>query len=892
MADELNQYAIENATVTVMRTSDSLMVAFTRTKSDGSFDFKNLRPDKYDIFISFPDYLGYAMDLELNPKENVKLDTVYLIKNSQLLNEVTIVDGSKIKFKGDTIQFLADSFKVGESANVEDLLKKLSGIKVNAKGEITAFGQKVEKVYVDGEEFFGSDPTIATRNIQAKAVDKVQVFDKTSTMEELTGISDGEKFKAINLTLKEEYKKGYFGKATAGVGLDPLYYDGSLMLQGYTAKSKISAYGISSNTGTVGLDFDDYGKYMNSFAGSVNFDGNMMSMTVSSDDDFNWDGRYNGEGLPKSLAGGASFSTKLAKDKVRINTNYGYSDIQLKKNVTNASTNFIPGSGFVQDDNEYTNNKIIKHSGLVKVEADIDSFTTLLWNSSASKKKTDNFNEVHTRQNDLSDNPITAINRALTSKNEGNSVNSELTMTRKFKKKRRLFILNGSVNYSEDEGNNHLNSENDYYTLNQFQTINQLVGKSSNTLSYKAKATYNEPLGKNWAGQVNVYTNNSKSLSRKIANEYDESTQQYSIFVDSLSNDFDYRINANGGGASVNYKGEKFDFRIGSDVDYSTTIRKNKIDSSSIIDNALRWLPSANYTYKFSRTSRISVNYNGSTRQPSINQLQPVRDNSNPTILIKGNPDLKQSYTQSLNMYYNLWKALSDVSLWTYANFSNTFNAIVSNTIIDDARRSITTYTNVNGGYNGSVGINYNKRLGKNIEGGLGVDGNVNNQISFVDGFRTAVLSTSISPSIDFRYEMEEKFYLSIDFTPSFSNSSGGLVANAGKYYSQSIGSNFRYKITKFLEVNSDVNWEYQGAQSSFSQKFSQVLWNANALWTVDKAKNLLIQFSVRDILNQNKGYVRNVGSFSTSERHYDTIQRYGLLSVIYNIKSNSKVKG
>ena len=117
--------------------------------------------------------------------------------------------------------------------SVEDLLKKLSGLQVNSKGEITAFGEKVEKVFVDGEEFFGDDPTIATRNIQAKAIDKVQVFDKTSQMEELTGIADGEKFKAINLTLKEEYKKGYFGKVSAGVGKDPTYYDESLLLQAY-----------------------------------------------------------------------------------------------------------------------------------------------------------------------------------------------------------------------------------------------------------------------------------------------------------------------------------------------------------------------------------------------------------------------------------------------------------------------------------------------------------------------------------------------------------------------------------------------------------------------------------------------------------------------------------
>lgn len=892
VADELNGYAIQNATVTIMRTSDSLLVNYSRTKTDGSFSIKSLIPGHYDLFISYPDYLGYATDIELEPGKDFLLDTVYLIKNSQLLKEITIVDGSKIKFKGDTIQFLADSFRVGENANVEDLLKKLSGIKVNSKGEITAFGEKVEKVFVDGEEFFGSDPTIATRNIQAKAVDKVQVFDKTSTMEELTGIADGEKFKAINLTLKEEYKKGYFGKASAGVGLDPVYYDGSLMLQGYTAKSKISAYGIGSNTGTVSLDFNDYGKYMNSSAGSVSFDGNMTTISFSSEDDFSWDGRYDGEGLPKSLAGGASFSTKLAKDKIRINANYGYSDIQLKKNEKNISTNYLPDDGFVKDDSQFTDSRIIKHSALFKVEADLDSLTTLIWNNGASTRKTNNYKEVHTRQNDLEQNPITEINRTLTNKNTGNSINSELTLTRKFKKKHRLLVINGSGNYSENEGSSYLNSRNDYFTLNQFQQINQLVDKGETNFSYQAKATYSEPLGKKWTGQINVYTSNVANHSNKLANEFDEITQQYSKFVDSLSNDFDYRINSNGGGASINYKGEKYDFRFGTDVDYSNTIRKNKIDSSSIIDNALRWIPRANFTYKFNRASRISMNYYGSTRQPSINQIQPVRDNSDPTVLIKGNPALKQSYTQSISMYYNFWKALSDVGLWSYANFSNTFNEIVSNTIIDEARRSITTFTNVNGGYNGNVGFNYNMPLGKNFESGFGLGAGVYNKVSFLDGARTAVLTTSISPSINLSYEREELFEINIDFSPSFSNSNGGLVANAGKYYSQTIGSNFKYKISKSIELTSDINWLYQGAQSSFSQQFSQVLWNANALWTVDKAKNFIVQLSVRDILNQNKGYERNVSSFSTSERQYDTIQRYGLLSLIYNIKSKSKVKG
>lgn len=887
VSDDLNGYPLVNAAVTVVRSTDSLLINYTRTDSKGHFLFNRLDTGRYDVYISYPDYLGYATEVEVRKGLVQQLDSVILIKNSQLLQEVTIVDGSKIKFKGDTIQFIADSFKVGANASVEDLLKKLSGLQVNAKGEITAFGERVEKVFVDGEEFFGNDPTIATRNIQAKAVDKVQVFDKTSEMEELTGISDGEKFKAINLTLKDEYKKGYFGKAKIGAGLDPFYYDESLMLQAYSGKSKFSLYGIASNTGTTGLDFGDMNRYMGNQGNmTVDEDGGGVSIYYSGDDDINWNGRYNGEGRPQSIAGGGAYSTKLNKDKIRINANYGYSDVRLKKNSTQKTTNFLPENAYIGTERESMNNKVLTNSGKIMLEADLDSLTTVKLRSSVSKKETTSNRSILSAQTGLDSMAITDVDRNL--RNDGNklSLNNELSLIRKFKKKNRSLVFNGILNKGEDNSEILLQSRNQYYIESREELLDQQQSRSADNTFLSAKASYTEPLSKLWTAQVNYYFQKVRNLSNRVTRAYDENTQSYTRVIDSLSNDFDYRVNTNGGGIAFAFKEEKYNFRFGTNVDYADISRFNKVDQTGVYDNQLRWLPSAQFNYKFNRTSGVRFNYNGYTRQPSVDQIQPVRDNSDPLLQVRGNPDLVQSYTQSFNLSYNTWKAITDMSVWSYAGFNNTFNNIVSNTYVDESRRSISTYANVNGGFNGWMGINYGRRINKNFSGRLGMGGDLNRNISFVNGIKTAVLNYSLSPEISLDVEQEEKFDMSASYRPSFNTSRGGLVAGAGNYFSQNIRFYGRWKVSKMIELTTELDYNIQAAQNAFSERFDQAIWNANVQWTIDKMKNFVLEFAVNDILNQNRGYQRRITSNNTIERRYDTIQRYGYLSLIYNIKS------
>ena len=179
--DSTNVKPIVFATVSIIRKSDSMLVKHARTNQQGRFSISGLKADTFILLIAHNNYIDFVDEIILTEKDAVKdLGDYNMIQRGQVLREVIIKNTAGIKIKGDTLEYLADSFKVRQGAMVEDLLKVLPGIQVNKKGEITAQGEKVEKVLVDGEEFFGDDPTVATQNIQSKVVEKVQVFDKKS----------------------------------------------------------------------------------------------------------------------------------------------------------------------------------------------------------------------------------------------------------------------------------------------------------------------------------------------------------------------------------------------------------------------------------------------------------------------------------------------------------------------------------------------------------------------------------------------------------------------------------------------------------------------------------------------------------------------------------------
>src|SRR5687768_15489404 len=265
--DTVENKNLPNTVVALLRTSDSVLIKFTRVDKEGNFAIQSLKEGKYILMITHP-YVGdYFDNLDLQ-NSLIDLGNVYLTPKSKLLAEVIIKSGSPIRIKGDTTVYTADSFKVRPGANVEELLRRLPGIQVDKNVEITAMGERVKKVLVDGEEFFGSDPGIATKNLRADAVKEVEVFDKKSDQAEFTGIDDGVKDKTINLKLKDDKKKGYFGKLQLGGSPDNFENNG--MLNAFKGKRKFSAFGTMSNTGAAGLNWQDQEK----FGGGTNMEFN------------------------------------------------------------------------------------------------------------------------------------------------------------------------------------------------------------------------------------------------------------------------------------------------------------------------------------------------------------------------------------------------------------------------------------------------------------------------------------------------------------------------------------------------------------------------------------------------------------------------------------------
>jgi hypothetical protein len=302
------------------------------------------KADKYIIMITFPSFADYIDIVTVNKdKPMVDMGTIPMISKSHLLSEFVLKQQiGAIKIKGDTTEYVADSFAVREGATVEELLKKLPGIQVNKNGEVTAQGEKVQKILVDGEEFFTDDPAVVTKSLQAKAIDKVQVFDKKSDQAEFTGIDDGSREKTINLQLKDKMKKGYFGKVNVGGGTDG-YFENQAMLNAFKGKRKLSVFGIVANTGKIGLGWEDRDKFGSGSNVEMTDDG---VYNISGDDDDmteSWNGTYTGQGLPSAWTGGLHYSNKWLEDKLHLSGNYRYAKQNIETVNNNLSETVLPG---------------------------------------------------------------------------------------------------------------------------------------------------------------------------------------------------------------------------------------------------------------------------------------------------------------------------------------------------------------------------------------------------------------------------------------------------------------------------------------------------------------------------------------------------------------------
>jgi hypothetical protein len=700
VADTASNSKLTNATVSVLNAKDSILQKFTRVK-DGNFEVSNLKKGKLILLVTYPGYADYVDRFTLDSAHTTHdFGHIKMILKTQLLAEVIIkAKAAAVKIKGDTTEFNAAAFTVQPNAKVEDLLKELPGIQVDKDGKITAQGQTVSKVLVDGEEFFGDDPTLVTKNLRADMVDKVQLYDKKSDQATFTGIDDGVKNKTLNIKLKEDKKNGYFGKIDAEGGTDK-YYQEQLMFNRFQGKQKFSVYGTIGNTGKTGLGWQDNSKYGGT--GLEFGDGGDIYFYGGGGDDGldSFNGQYNGQGIPLARSGGVHYDTKWNSDKESINTNFKIGSLNVDGTRNTQTQNNLPGvnnqPGIILNNNsdQTFHDHIFRQKLDATYQLKIDTSSNLKVSVDGTTKSTvtDNHYNTTSLRNDTLLNKNT---RDVTNNGDQKIFNANVFYNKRFKKVGRSFSVNITEAYNQNKTNGFLKSETEFFGKQAgTQKIDQYKTGLSEGSILNTNLTYSEPFTKTLALVVNygININNGRSDRRSFDKD---ASGKYTLLNDTLSNNFKLNQLSNQFGAIFNYKKKKTIINFGSKV---STVNFKQIDeftNNTLTRNFVNWYPQASFQYKFSQQQSLRINYNGNTTQPTIDQIQSVRVNTDPLNITLGNPDLRPSFTNRISVNYNSYKIISNQYIWVGGSYSRTINPIVRNVSTDDLT-GVSTYQSSN----------------------------------------------------------------------------------------------------------------------------------------------------------------------------------------------------
>lgn len=890
VTDTANNKKLQHAVVAVINKSDSTFLKFTRTDKSGNFSLHNLPEGKFLLMISYPSFADYVDDIQLEAGKPLTLGNINLINKATLLKEIVIRQNNAMKIKGDTTEFTADSFNVRPNATAEDLLKVLPGIQVDKNGKIVAQGQEVQKVLVDGEEFFSDDPTVATRNIRADAVDKVQVFDKKSDQAAFTGIDDGEKTKTINLKLKEDKKNGYFGKVSAGGGLKDKY-NNEAMINFFKGKRKIAAFGTMSNTGQTGLNWEDNRKYGGE-DDDIEFDENSgFFYSFGNNNDF----YFNGNGLPQAWTGGAHFSNKWNEDKNNFNVSYLYKKLNIN-GIDQTKTQYIlPDTLYYMNQRNNNFSQRLRNTLSGKYEIQLDSSSSLKFTFSGYKGKSENNSDFYSEALNDKSQPVNQSHRNTSSESDEASFNSSILWRKKFKKAGRTISARVEQKFNDNDSEGYLDAVNDYYNTNgdiyQVDTINQRKYNHSKLFTLNAKVTYTEPLGKNNFLEVNYGYSNTTSSADRTTYNYDDG--KYDELDSLLTNDYDFLINTNAGGVAYRIAKKKYNFSFGGDVVNQAYRQVDNRKDSTIRYNRVNLFPKVNFRYNFKPQTMLSLSYNGSTQQPTIQQIQPVPENNDPLNVFIGNPDISPAFNHRFFMFFNDYKVLKERGMYVNASFNLTDNTITNSNTVDKQGRRV--YKSVNAGttYNYWSYMGYNMKIAPiKTRVGLNLQANGSRFTNFVNEVQNITNNTNYGLGLNTYYSIDNKLGISLRGNVNYNTSVSSIREDVKtRYWTQSYNADIYIALPYKFDFNTDADFNVRQATSVFDQNRNVLLWNASISKRLLKEKCNL-KFSINDMLNQNIGFRRDIQSNFVSENTYTTLRRFWMLSFTWNFtKNNAEVK-
>ena len=888
LKDSASKQGLSDATVSVLSSKDSSLISFTLSSNSGYFEIKNLPSDNYIALVSYQGFATMRKPFTIIESRPVAdLGAINMVQDYKMLGEVVVKDEVPIKIKGDTIAYNANSFKVLKpNGTAEDLLKKLPGVQVERDGTVKAQGENVQKIYVDGKEFFGNDPKMATKNLTADMIDQVEVYDDMSEQAKFSGVDDGSRSRVMNFKLKKDKKKGMFGRASAGLGTDDRYV-GNLSANYFKGATKLSLVARGNNTNNIGFtNNDNLGIFTAGAAGGGR--GGSGNFGTSS-------------GITKNWNAGANYSD-LWGNNLELTGSYFFNHLNNSNNSRSSGLYNFPRDSSVNKlqqgiSDNYNNN----HRVNFRFTYTIDTMNSIVYLPNLNLQTSESYRTDSSESFNVDKANILKVNDSRSLReNKGNSNNwsNNLTFRHRTSKKGRTFSINlsNSMNDNERDGStiSRIGNYKDGIKIRE-TIIDQISNQETQSKNYGAGISYTEPISRDKMIEFNYRYSQNNNQSDRHVYDRDTLTGKYSRENFAQTNLFQNSNESNRIGTNFRVVKKKYNYQLGVAAQ-RTTLESNNLSKKQLIEQTFTNLfPTASFNYNFARSKALRFQYRGSTNQPSTTQLQETTDKNNALYWTRGNASLKQEYDNNFSLSYNFFNMTSFKNYFFRLGFSNTSNKIVNNVISrpgiykqDTLTQGVqlTTPVNADGAYNFNGNFNIGFPI-KRMKGGnfntttsirLGRD------ISFVDSLENFSKNISLSQSVHLSYTYKEKLDISIG---------GGIDYNAARYtlnnqnnnsyYTHTASGDISYIFPKDFVLSTDVDFiGNSGLASGYNQHY--FLWNASFSKQMLKNKRGELKLSVFDILKQNRSVSRNFGSNYIEDVQNSAVQRFFMLSFTFNL--------
>ena len=887
--------SIPSAMVMLLNAKDSSLLNFTQADEKGKFEFKGIKNSSYLLKISHMSFLPFQKVLKTSATEVNDLGTIKLKLISKQLMEVVIKAArAPLKFRGDTIEYDASSFKLQPGTSVEDLLRRLPGMEVDADGNIKSQGKDVKHVYVEGKAFFGDDPKSVTKNLGAETISTVQVFDEKSEQSKLTGIDDGVKNdKAMNLSLKEEYKKGAFGKLTVADG-DQSRWAARGSYNRFNKKEQLSFIGYGNNVNQTGVNWDDLSEFkgQNTFSSYDNGDfgfGNSNSGIIISIRNGNG---FDGRGLTDNYGGGVNYN--FDNKKTKFNSSYLYNETTRTLVQSSNKETFLQNSSFKNADSTLGKNFMGNHSLGLRLEQQIDSNDLLIAKANLTYSKSKDNNNLNSVYSDATD----VLTRTLKTVDNNNqdawNITSAAIFRHMFKKKGASFAWSGGFNSSKTNGLDNPYSLNRFFQANTFTEQMQLLSSNNNntTTQFKSSMLLTEPLSKKmfWETFYNF------STTENIQDRLTQNAMAQNVRVDSLSAYYTnnvlynrlgttFRLALKGLNVAAGVAGQQLHLK----GNYS--IQQDLPDLQSPINKTyFNWIPNLNVEYQMTKSSYLSFGYTYNVNEPSVSQLMPIADVNNMAYKVEGNTELQPSRSNSFNLTVMRFNIASMSSIYAMASYQSYVSQITYNqtiTMVNNVGlQTISRPENVSGGngftlYGGSSFPVIKTKLTMNLNASINSSSsptfinevkNTTNNLGYQVG---TSLNLTAFPTLVFGITGRINFN---DITYSFRKEQNQNIRN----YTASYSAKWQFLKKSFFETNLDYS-VYKNEKLGFNQTIPMM--NASVRQLIGKNNRVEMRIAAFDIFDRNLAISQTGAQNYILQSTANTLARYFLVTLSYNIK-------